>query len=121
PFVQQLELELGARYSDYSETDSETTWKILGNWRINDQVRLRGGFNRATRAPNLGELFLNQQEVFTGGGSFGDPCSPRANAPFGAGGTQYATDPVIAPTEQPPALASGQTQAGADSTFLICQ
>src|SRR5690606_11945972 len=63
----------------------------------------------------------NPQEVFTGGGSFGDPCSPRANAPFGAGGTSLATDPVIGPDEAPPALAAGQTQAGADSTLLICQ
>jgi iron complex outermembrane receptor protein len=121
PFVQYLELELGVRYSDYSETDAETTWKALGNWQVNDWIRLRGGFNRATRAPNLGELFLNQQEVFTGGGSFGDPCSPRANAPYGAGGTTYATDPILSGTETAPALAAGQTQAGADSTFLICQ
>lgn len=119
--IDLLELELGARYSDYSETDAETTWKALANWQVNDWVRFRGGFNRATRAPNLGELFLNPQEVFTGGGSFGDPCSVRANAPYGAGGTSYATDPVIGDTEQPPELASGQTQAGADSTFLICQ
>ncbi|HHX82819.1 MAG TPA: TonB-dependent receptor, partial [Pseudomonadaceae bacterium] len=119
--IDLLELELGARYSDYNEVDSETTWKALGNWRVNDWVRIRGGFNRATRAPNLGELFLNPQEVFTGGGSFGDPCSPRANAPYGAGGTSLAIDPVIGPDEAPPALAAGQTQAGADSTLLICQ
>ncbi len=121
PGVQLLELELGARYSDYSETDEETTWKALANWQINDWARLRGGFNRATRAPNLGELFLNPQEVFTGGGNFGDPCSPRANAPYGAGGNSYAGDPVIGANEAPPQLADGQTQAGADSTFLICQ
>lgn len=121
PFIQMLELELGVRYSDYSETDAETTWKALGNWQVNDWVRLRGGFNRATRAPNLGELFLNQQEVFTGAGSFGDPCSVRANAPYGAGGTTFASDPVITGTETAPVVAAGQTQAGANSTFLICQ
>jgi outer membrane receptor protein involved in Fe transport len=127
PGIQMLELELGARYSDYTETDAETTWKALANWQINDWARLRGGFNRATRAPNLGELFLNQQEIFTGGGNFGDACSVRSNAPYGAGGTTYATDPVITPPppggnpEPPPSLAPGQTQAGADSAFLICQ
>lgn len=121
PFIQQLELELGARYSDYNETDAETTWKALANWEVNDNLRLRGGFNRATRAPNLGELFLNPQEIFTGGGSFGDPCSPRANAPYGAGGNTFVGDPVISGTETAPAVAPGQTQAGANSTYLICQ
>src|SRR5690606_32368680 len=71
--AETLELELGVRYSDYEHTEEETTWKSLVNWQINDWVRLRGGFNRATRAPNLGELFLNPQEIFTAGGNFGDP------------------------------------------------
>ena len=119
--IKKLELELGARYSDYRETDSQTTWKALANWEVTDWARLRGGFNRATRAPNLGELFLNQQEIFTGGGAFGDPCSPRANAPYGAGGNDFATDPVLTGTETAPAVAPGQTKAGANSTFLICQ
>lgn len=119
PFLQQLELELGARFSDYQHTDSETTWKVLANWQINDRLRVRGGFNRATRAPNLGELFLNQQEVFTGGGSFGDSCGLRSNAPFGAGGV--LPDPIMNPGEPPTQLAPGQTTAGAQSTFLICQ
>lgn len=119
PGIQMLELELGARFSDYSETDEETTWKALGNWQINDWARLRGGFNRATRAPNIGELFLNPQEVFTGGGNFGDACGLRSNAPYGAGGV--APDPVPEPGEPPTELAPGQTEQGAMSTYLICQ
>jgi iron complex outermembrane receptor protein len=120
--IQQLELELGARYSDYRETEAQTTWKALANWQINDWARLRGGFNRATRAPNLGELFLNQQEVFTGGGAFSDPCGVRSNSPYGAGGTTFATDPIkTTPTEVPPFLAAGASQASANSAFLICQ
>jgi iron complex outermembrane receptor protein len=119
PGIQMLELELGARYSDYRETEAQTTWKALANWQINDWARIRGGFNRATRAPNIGELFLNPQEVFTGGGNFGDACSVRSNAPFGAGGT--GPDNVLNPNEPPVALASGQTQAGATSARLICE
>lgn len=118
--AEMLELELGVRYSDYEHTEEETTWKALVNWQINDWARLRGGFNRATRAPNLGELFLNTQEVFTGGGNFGDACGLRSNAPFGAGGT--GPDPQFDPnTETPPELAPGQTEAGAESTRLICE
>ena len=122
PFIQNLELELGARYSDYRETEEQTTWKALVNWEVTDWARLRGGFNRATRAPNLGELFLNQQEVFTVGGAFSDPCGIRSNSPYGAGGTTLARDPIkTTPTEVDPFIAAGQTQAGANSSALICQ
>ena len=120
--IQQLELELGARYSDYRETEAQTTWKALVNWQINDWARVRGGFNRATRAPNLGELFLNTQEVFTTGGAFSDPCGIRSNSPYGAGGTTFATDPIRTnPQEVPPFIAAGSSQAQANSSFLICQ
>ncbi len=120
PFVQMLELELGARFSDYEHTDEETTWKALANWEVNDRLRVRGGFNRATRAPNLGELFLNQQEIFTvGGANFGDACGLRNNAPFGAGGS--GPDPVLNPGEPQTSLAPSQTAAGALSTKMICQ
>lgn len=120
PLVQNLELELGARYSEYEHTSNETTWKTLANWEVNDRLRVRGGFNRATRAPNLGELFLNTQEIFTiGGANFGDPCGLRSNAPYGAGGT--GPDPVRDTGEPPTEIAPGQTQAGAESARLICE
>ncbi len=132
PYVQSFELELGARYSDYEGEGvadasydptltgtTEWTYKILGSLEVKDWLRLRGGYNLATRAPNLGEMFLNPQEIFTGGGNFGDPCSVRANAPWGAGGTARYDDEV--PTEPTaPVLASGQDQAGADRTADIC-
>ncbi len=75
PFLKKLELELGGRYSDYEDTDSTFTWKATANIEINDWFRVRGGYNKATRAPNLGELFLNTQEFFGVGGNFGDACS----------------------------------------------
>jgi outer membrane cobalamin receptor len=118
--AQRLELELGARYSDYEHTEAETTWKALINWQVNDLLRFRGGFNRATRAPNLGELFLNPQEIFTGGGQFGDACGVRSNSPYGAGGT--GPDPRIDSGEPPTtSIAAGQTPEGAQSTRLICE
>ena len=58
-FLKKLELELGGRYSDYEDTDSTFTWKATANLEITDWIRLRGGYNLATRAPNLGELFLS--------------------------------------------------------------
>ncbi len=119
-FLKKAELELGGRESDYADTKSTFTFKINGNVQLNDSVRFRGGYNRATRAPNLGELFLNRQEIFTvGGANFGDPCSVRSNAPYGAGGA--AADPVMSTGEPAAQLAAGQTSAGAQSAYLICQ
>lgn len=120
-FLQGIELELGYRYSDYDTSDSTSTYKALGNIEVNDWLRLRGGYNRATRAPNVGEKFLGLQEVFLRGVSnnFGDPCGLRSNAPFGAGGA--ALDPILDIGEPQTELASGQTVAGANSTYLICQ
>ena len=125
-FVKNVELELGGRYSEYSLTDSTFTWKALASVQITDFLRFRGGYNRATRAPNLGELFLPQQQGGPGGASaYGDPCSLRSNSPFGAGGaftapnaTQLANDVFAGATT--PTRAPGQTAAGAESARLIC-
>lgn len=56
--AQDLTLELGFRYSDYSISGAEETWKTGINWAFNDSWRIRGGFNRAVRAPNLWDLFV---------------------------------------------------------------
>ncbi|MET0292937.1 MAG: TonB-dependent receptor [Steroidobacteraceae bacterium] len=74
PFVKKLELELGARHSDYDTTGSSFTWKALADWQVTDWVRLRGGFNRSERAPNIGELFLAPQQTFAFAAG-GDVCS----------------------------------------------
>jgi outer membrane receptor protein involved in Fe transport len=118
--AERLELEIGARYSEYEHTEAENTWKMMVNWQVNDALRFRGGINRATRAPNLGELFLNPQEIFTVGSSlFGDACGLRSNSPYGAGGT--GADPIMTTGEVAPVLAPGQTANGAQSTRLICE
>jgi outer membrane receptor protein involved in Fe transport len=132
PFLKKLELDLGGRYSSYDKTASTTTFKVNYSAEINDYVRLRGGFNRATRAPNLGELFLNLQQIFTIGNTYGDPCSTLSNSPFGAGGAQAnyfgalqpggpGTAVTLSPTTAQGTLASGQTAAGAASALLICK
>jgi outer membrane receptor protein involved in Fe transport len=120
PFLKKVELELGFRASQYEHTDSTKTFKALANIEVNDALRLRGGFNRANRAPNLGELYLGLQQIFTGSaGIFGDACGLRSNASYGAGGA--APDPVLDTNEPQTQLAAGQTAAGARSTYLICQ
>lgn len=82
-FVQKLEIETGARYSDYNTTGGSLTYKILTDVTINDHYRLRGGFNRAERAPNIAELYLAPQQtfVFSAGG---DPCSLNSGLAWSA-------------------------------------
>ena len=122
PFLKSLDLDLGGRYSSYSTGRDSTTFKINLDARITNAIRLRGGFNRADRAPNLGELYLNQQEFFSAGPAYGDPCSVTSLSPFGAGG---AAAPVDAGSAASPnnhgVTANSNGAAGARSTYLICQ
>jgi outer membrane receptor protein involved in Fe transport len=82
PAFQRLNLELGYRFSDYDSVGNVDTYKALADWTIVDSVRFRGGFQRANRAPNIGELFLpDTQQV--GGTAFGDPCDINTQAAYG--------------------------------------
>jgi len=78
PFIQEFNLELGGRMSDYSTTGVSYTFKALGDWQVTDWLRFRGGFNRSERAPNIAELLLAPQQSF-GTDSIGDVCSTRHN------------------------------------------
>lgn len=83
PLIKQLNLELGGRVSDYSSTGTSYTFKVLGDWEVTDWLRVRGGYNRAERAPNLAELYLSPQQTF-GVDSVGDLCSTRLPNPASA-------------------------------------
>jgi iron complex outermembrane recepter protein len=116
--VKSVDLDIGGRYSSYDVAPSATTFKVNLGVGITQSIQFRGGFNRATRAPNLGELYLPLQEYIGAGSTYGDPCSVRSLAPFGAGGA--APDHSIVGGGNT-TLASGQTAAGANSAYLICQ
>ncbi len=91
PLVQRFELELGGRYSDYSTSGGVETWKVLGNWTLTPWARLRGGYNRATRAPHLAEQFLGRSQVTV---VPGDPCSRnQSNALY----RDYSANPTYNP------------------------
>ena len=84
-FVEHFQVELGGRYSDYSTVGGVDTWKALIDWAFFPRYRLRGGFNRANRAPNLAELFSVRTQTFGGTGAvLGDMCSLRNTGPWSA-------------------------------------
>ena len=92
PFFKSVNLDLGGRYSDYSTVGSIYTYKADLEWRMFDWLLLRGGYSRATRAPNVSDLFTPATNGFfdigapsaTGLGQ-GDPCDVRGAARLGAG------------------------------------
>ena len=76
PGFHSLTLELGARFSDYSTAGSNWTWKAGGNWEPAEGFKIRGNYQRATRAPNIDELF---SPAVTGLDNFAsDPCQGAA-------------------------------------------
>ena len=95
PFVRDLNLELGYRLSDYDSVGSIGTYKINGEYAPTDWLRFRGGYQRASRAPNLGELFTARTNSLLFAGD-GDPCAPEnITTPTGVG--NYSTNPDLNP------------------------
>jgi iron complex outermembrane recepter protein len=82
PGISHLNLELGYRYSDYELQGGIDTYKALVDWGINDSLRFRGGYQLATRAPNIAEMF--QARAQTWGVNVGDPCGLNSLLPDGA-------------------------------------
>lgn len=72
PGAKMLALDTGYRYSDYSLGFKTNTFKFGVDWSPVEDVRFRGSFARAVRAPNVVELF-NPQSVALDGNT--DPCA----------------------------------------------
>lgn len=85
PFVQQLDVNLGYRLSDYNTVGFTEAYKADIDWQMFDMLRLRGGYQRAVRAPSIGELFAAGGVNFPAIGSAsatglaGDPCDSRSS------------------------------------------
>jgi outer membrane receptor protein involved in Fe transport len=60
PAADSLTLELGARYSQYDNAGGAWTYKLGGNWQVNQSLRFRSMWQQSVRAPNNQELFQQQ-------------------------------------------------------------
>jgi len=84
PFFEELQLEGGIRRSHYTIAApgtpkfNTTTWKVAGSWAPVHDIKFRGAYNRAVRAPNISELFTPQNSGLTNLGI--DPCAGLAPA-----------------------------------------
>lgn len=61
PFFHELTVGAAGRYADYSTVGSTFTWNVNGTWAPIQDIRFRGTYARAIRAPNIAELFNPQQ------------------------------------------------------------
>ncbi len=82
PLIKALNLDLGYRYSDYATVGGVSAYKVDGDWEIVDGFRVRGGYQRAVRAPSLGELYSPQNQGFYSLSE--DPCSIDSEARTGS-------------------------------------
>ncbi len=109
-FIEELSINGAYRFSDYStegngvQNSFDTNTFSAGlSWVPVADVRFRGQFQRAVRAPNVIELFTGQN---TGLFNLEDPCAPPATATAaqcaftGLPAAQYNNPALISPAEQ---------------------
>lgn len=75
PFARSLDLNLGGRIADYNTIGQTSAWKADFGWRPAERLLVRGGAQRAVRAPNIAELYSPQSMAFSGNVAVSDPCS----------------------------------------------
>lgn len=83
PLIKALNLDAAYRYSDYELSGGAHTYKLDGDWTVIDGLMFRGGYARAIRAPNVGELFSAATGGQAGVGNppaSGEPCDVRTLA-----------------------------------------
>ncbi|MBU2362705.1 MAG: TonB-dependent receptor [Alphaproteobacteria bacterium] len=76
--VDELNVDVAYRRSDYNLVGAVDTYKASVDWAIAQGFRFRGGYQRAIRAPSLGELYAPPERSSAALGSTvsgaGDPC-----------------------------------------------
>ena len=90
----QVNLTAGFRISEQDVSGDGNSWNLGLEWRPSDSIFVRGSYQEAIRAPNIGELFSaslgNEITVGDPGNNpnNGDPCDIRTTSRTGPNGTQ---------------------------------
>jgi outer membrane receptor protein involved in Fe transport len=71
PLIQSFELDGSYRYQDYTTTGGDSSYSVSGAWAVNPDLKFRGAYAHAVRAPNVNELFAGGNTTFS---SVSDPC-----------------------------------------------
>lgn len=127
PFLQNLTANGAFRVSDYDIDAVGSVWTYLGGleWRVSPDFALRGQFQRAIRAPSVGELFDDQTETAF---NATDPCSlpsaasdPKIRDLCVLTGVPVSLvgDPGVQPNTQVTALVGGNPNLSEESSDTI--
>jgi iron complex outermembrane receptor protein len=81
PFVKEISIDTAYRYSKYTVGYTTDTYKFGVDYSPTSSFRLRGGYNRAVRAPNISELFAPSVVALDGSE---DPCASSSGSPAAA-------------------------------------
>jgi outer membrane receptor protein involved in Fe transport len=117
-----LELSLGGRVADYNTIGTTTAYKADLLFRPAPGLLLRGGYQRAVRAPNIAELFSPVSLGFSGIGTpgaattAGDPCDVRSS--FRAGPNAAAVRALCIAQGVPAAIIDSYQQASTQVEIL---
>ncbi|WP_254606470.1 TonB-dependent receptor domain-containing protein [Sphingomonas bacterium] len=110
-FIHELGIGGAVRVSNYSTSGTVTSFEGDARWKPFAPLLLRGSYQRAVRAPNIGELFApasgSQLVIGTPPASLGDPCDVRSTARTGANASQVAA--LCVATGVPAAAVSSYT------------
>lgn len=94
PFFEYLGLIGAARYSDYSTVGGVFSWNAGLEWAPVEDIRFRGVYAVANRAPNISELFSAPSETFA---AVTDPCDgTTATNDLGGLGAECRAIPGVA-------------------------
>lgn len=78
PFAKLISVDGAFRWSDYQAGFQTETYKFGADWAPTSDIRFRGSYSKAVRAPNALELFLGQgSNLFD---LIEDPCGPSQTA-----------------------------------------
>ncbi|MFI4973506.1 MAG: TonB-dependent receptor plug domain-containing protein [Caulobacterales bacterium] len=101
PFAQEISLDGGYRYSNYSTTGGVSTYKVGGQWAPVQDIRFRASYDHAIRAASILELYTPSTVTQTSVVGV-DPCAP---------GTDIHGNPVAATATLAQCMNTGVTAA----------
>lgn len=124
PWAESLNFDIGYRYSGYSRDVATDTYKINTEWEPLHGLKLRGGYARAVRAPNIRELLEPRgYDLWFGP----DPCAGAVPEQTldqcrnsGVTAAQYGSIPLN-PLERYSAISGGNTELKPEkaNTFTV--
>lgn len=114
PLLEQLSVGGAVRVSDYSTTGTSTSWSVNGVYAPVSDIRVRGTYSQAVRAPNVGELFQPESGAFE---FIDDPCE-GANVNNGTQFRQANCSAVLTALGIDPATFAPSDDPAASATIL---